>query len=89
MVYEEMNKDLTSMLDEMGQKAKIASSILNTVSSEQKNKFFDLAVESIQKDTDKILEANHADIQQAKENKKDDAFICLLYTSDATWVKVE
>ena len=70
MVYEEMNKDLSSMLDEMGQKAKIASSILNTVSSEQKNKFFDLAVESIQKDTDKILEANHADIQQATKNDK-------------------
>ena len=38
MVYEEMNKDLNSLLDKMGQKAKTASSILNTVSNDQKNK---------------------------------------------------
>ena len=75
MVYKEMNKELSSLLDEMGQKAKIASSILNTASSDQKNKFFDLAIESIQKDADTILVANQADIQQAKENNKDEAFI--------------
>jgi len=40
MVYKEMNKELSSLLDEMGLKAKIASSILNTTSSDQKNKFF-------------------------------------------------
>ena len=68
MVYKEMNKELSSLLDEMGLKAKIASSILNTASSDQKNKFFDLAIKSIQKDADTILEANQADIQQAKEN---------------------
>ena len=75
MVYKKINKELFSLLDEMGQKAKIASSILNTASSDQKNKFFDVAIESIKKDADKILEANQADIQQAKENNKDEAFI--------------
>ena len=70
-----MNKELSSLLDEMGLKAKIASSILNTASSDQKNKFFDLAIESIQKDADTILEANQADVQQAKENNMDEAFI--------------
>ena len=75
MVCKEMNKELSSLLNEMGQKAKIASSILNTASSDQKNKFFDLAIKSIQKDADTILEANQADIQQAKENNKDAAFI--------------
>jgi glutamate-5-semialdehyde dehydrogenase len=75
MVYKEMNKELSLLLDEMGQKAKIASSILNTTSSDQKNKFFDLAIKSIQKDADTILEANKADIQQAKEKNKDEAFI--------------
>ena len=82
MVHKEMNKELSSLLDELGQKAKIASSILNTASSDQKNKFFDLAIESIQKDADTILEANQADIQQAKENNKDAAFIDRLALDD-------
>ena len=47
MVHKEMNKELSSLLDELA-KGKIASSILNTASSDQ-NKFFDLAIEAIKR----------------------------------------
>ena len=42
-----MNTDLKQQLYEMGQKAKNAASILNTSSSQQKNSFFDFAIEEI------------------------------------------
>ena len=70
-----MNKELTKLLYEMGQKAKSASAILNTATSDQKNKFFDLAINLIQQHADNILKANKIDIKQAKENNKDEAFI--------------
>ena len=41
-----------------------------------------MAIEAIQKDADTILEANQADIQQAKENNKDAAFIDRLALDD-------
>ena len=70
-----MNKELTTLLYEMGQKAKSASAILNTATGDQKNKFFDLAINLIQQHADNILKANQIDIKQAKENNKDEAFI--------------
>ena len=70
-----MNKELTTLLYEMGQKAKSASAILNTAPGDQKNKFFDLAINLIQQHADNILKANQIDIKQAKENNKDEAFI--------------
>ena len=75
MVQEKMNAELKNHLDDMGLKAKKASSILNTSSTHQKNSFFDFAIKAIQQDADNILEANQLDIKQAKENKKDAAFI--------------
>ena len=75
MVQEKMNAELKNLLDDMGLKAKKASSILNTSSTHQKNSFFDFAIKAIQQDADNILEANQLDIKQAKENKKDAAFI--------------
>ena len=76
-----MSVKLSKILNEIGIKAKAASAILNTASSDQKNKFFDFAVKAIQENADLILEANKIDIKEAKINKKDEAFICLLYTS--------
>ena len=70
-VQEKMNAELKNLLDDMGLKAKKASSILNTSSTHQKNSFFDFAIKAIQQDADNILEANQLDIKQAKENKKD------------------
>ena len=48
MVCKKMNMELSTALHEIGLKAQKASSILNTVTSEQKNKFFDFAIEAIQ-----------------------------------------
>jgi glutamate-5-semialdehyde dehydrogenase len=70
-----MNIDLKQQLHEMGQKAKNAASILNASSSQQKNSFFDFAVEIINTRAAVILEANAQDTAKAKENGKDKAFI--------------
>ena len=70
-----MNTTLTTSLFEIGLKAKSASSILNTVTSDQKNKFFDFAIDAIRENSDTILTANQADIEAARRNKKDEAFI--------------
>ena len=70
-----MNKELPTLLNEIGLKAKRASAILNTATSDQKNKFFDFAISSIQENNNAILAANQVDIKAAKDNKKDEAFI--------------
>ena len=70
-----MSVKLSKILDEIGIKAKAASAILNTASSDQKNKFFDFAIKAIQENADLILEANKIDIKEARINMKDEAFI--------------
>ena len=70
-----MSTELSKALNEIGIKAKAASAILNTASSDQKNKFFDFAIEAIQENADAILEANQIDIKAAESNQKDEAFI--------------
>ena len=70
-----MNTKLTISLIEIGLKAKSASSILNTVTSNQKNKFFDFAIEAIKENSDEIFLANQLDIKAAEGNNKDEAFI--------------
>ena len=75
MVHKKMNSELKTLLKNMGLNAKKASSVLNTASTNQKNSFFDFAIKAIQQDADKILGVNQLDIKQAKENKKDSAFI--------------
>ena len=69
-----MNKELSILLEEIGKKAKSASAILNTATRDQKNKFFDFAISSIQENANAILAANHIDIKAAQENNKDEAF---------------
>jgi glutamate-5-semialdehyde dehydrogenase len=70
-----MSVKISKILNEIGIKAKSASAILNTASSDQKNKFFDFAVKAIQENADLILEANKIDIKEARINMKDEAFI--------------
>ena len=70
-----MNKELSTLLNEIGLNAKSASAILNTATSDQKNKFFDFAIASIQENAEVILAANQIDIKAAKDNKKDEAFV--------------
>ena len=75
MVYKEMNKELLTLLNEIGLNAKSASAILNTATSDQKNKFFDFAISSIKENAAAILAENQLDIKAAKDNKKDEAFV--------------
>jgi glutamate-5-semialdehyde dehydrogenase len=75
MVYKEMNKELSTLLNEIGLNAKSASAILNTATSDQKNKFFDFAISSIKENAAAILAENQLDIKAAKDNKKDEAFV--------------
>ena len=70
-----MNIELSTALHEIGLKAQKASAILNNVTGEQKNKFFDFAIEAIQENASAILDANKIDIEVAKDNGKDEAFI--------------
>ena len=75
MVYKEMNKELSTLLNEIGLNAKRASAILNTATSDQKNKFFDFAISLIKENAAAILAENQLDIKAAKDNKKDEAFV--------------
>ena len=75
MVYKKMSTELLILLNNIGLKAKSASAILNTATSDQKNKFFDFAITSIQENADVILAANQVDIKAAEDSKKDEAFI--------------
>ena len=70
-----MNIELSTALYEIGLKAQKASAILNNVTSEQKNKFFDFAIEAMKENASDILDANKLDIRAAKDNGKDEAFI--------------
>jgi len=70
-----MSQELHTLLKKIGLKAKRASAILNTATSDQKNKFFDFAIDAIHENSDTILTANQADIEAARRNKKDEAFI--------------
>ena len=70
-----MSTKLQDQLYQIGANAKKASTILNTASSSQKNQFFNFAISEIKADTGAILNANKADVEAAKENKKDAAFI--------------
>ena len=70
-----MSKELSTLLNKIGLKAKSASAILNTATSDQKNKFFDFAISSIKENAAAILAENQLDIKAAKDNKKDEAFV--------------
>ena len=70
-----MNKELSTLLNEIGLNAKSSSAILNTATSDQKNKFFDFAISSIKENAAAILAENQLDIKAAKDNKKDEAFV--------------
>ena len=70
-----MSQELHTLLKKIGLKAKRASAILNTATSDQKNKFFDFAIDAIRENSDTILTANQSDIEAARRNKKDEAFI--------------
>ena len=76
-----MNLDLKKTLDEIGINAVKASKILNSATTSQKNRFFDIAIQEIKNNEQIILAANIKDVETAKENGKDASFIDRLMLS--------
>ena len=75
MVFKKMNSQLNEILEKIGANAKKASTFLNKASTNQKNRFFEYAISEIKADTKTILAVNQQDINDAKNNQKDSAFI--------------
>ncbi len=75
MVFKKMNSQLNEILEKIGANAKKASTFLNKASTNQKNKFFEYAISEIKADAKSILAVNQQDINNAKNNQKDSAFI--------------
>ena len=67
---------------EMAKKAKKASKVLATLSSEEKNKALEEMALAIEKNTEKIKEENAKDIQEAKEKGLSSALIDRLALTD-------
>jgi len=67
---------------EMAKKAKKASKVLATLSSEEKNKALEEMALAIEKNTEKIKEENAKDIQEAKEKGLSSALIDRLTLTD-------
>jgi len=71
------------MLENMGMKAKAAASVLNTLTTKQKNDALAMIADELDLQRVKILEANKADIAKAKENGISDVMIDRLMLTDA------
>lgn len=67
--------DIKNYMKDLGLNAKKASTQLASASSEQKNTFLNHLANLIIKHTSKIIESNTIDLNKAKENKLDEAFI--------------
>ena len=76
-----MNLDLKKALDKIGMNAVKASKILNSATTSQKNRFFDIAIQEIKNNEQIILAANIKDVETAKKNGKDASFIDRLMLS--------
>lgn len=70
-------------LVEIGQKAKKAATSLNTLSQEKKIAGLKAAAQALKSHTDKILQANSLDVENAKENDMTDALIDRLRLTEA------
>jgi glutamate-5-semialdehyde dehydrogenase len=76
-----VNLDLKKTLDKIGMNAVKASKILNSATTSQKNRFFDIAIQEIKNNEQIILAANIKDVETAKKNGKDASFIDRLMLS--------
>jgi glutamate-5-semialdehyde dehydrogenase len=76
-----VNLDLKKTLDKIGMNAVKASKILNSATTSQKNRFFDIAIQEIKNNEQIILAANIKHVETAKKNGKDASFIDRLMLS--------
>ena len=70
-----MSKDIKTEIIKIGKDAKSASQILSMASKEIKNESLLNMANLIEKDSDKILEANSKDMENAKNKGISDAFL--------------
>lgn len=67
--------DINNYMEKIGKQAKSASYLLAKVSTEQKNTFLDDLSKKIIANEQEIIDANKKDLENAKNNNLDDAFI--------------
>ena len=70
-----MSKDIKKEIIKIGKNAKSASQILSMASKDIKNESLLNMANLIEKDSDKILEANSKDMENAKNKGISDAFL--------------
>ena len=69
---------------DIGVDARKASHQLAYVTTEQKNNFLEILAKSLHKNKDLILKANSMDLEEAQNNKLDDAFIDRMTLTDSS-----
>ena len=70
-----MSTSIKQMMQEIGQRARVASRAMARASSEQKNQALIQIAKVIRESATEILQVNSLDVEQAKQNSQDAAFI--------------
>jgi len=79
-----MSTSIKQMMQEMGQRARVASRAMARASNEQKNQALTQIAKVIRENAAEIVRVNLLDVQQAKENGQDAAFIDRLTMTSKT-----
>ncbi|QWD87232.1 glutamate-5-semialdehyde dehydrogenase [Polynucleobacter paludilacus] len=79
-----MSTSIKQMMQEMGQRARVASRAMARASSEQKNQALTQIAKVIRENAAEIMRVNLLDVEQAKENGQDAAFIDRLTMTSKT-----
>jgi len=79
-----MSTSIKQMMQEMGQRARVASRAMARASSEQKNQALTQIAKVIRENAAEIVRVNLLDVEQAKENGQDAAFIDRLTMTSKT-----
>jgi glutamate-5-semialdehyde dehydrogenase len=79
-----MSTSIKQMMQEMGQRARVASRAMARASNEQKNQALTQIAKVIRENAAEIVRFNLLDVQQAKENGQDAAFIDRLTMTSKT-----
>ena len=79
-----MSTSIKQMMQEMGQRARVASRAMARASNEQKNQALTQIAKVIRENTAEIVRVNLLDVEEAKENGQDAAFIDRLTMTSKT-----
>lgn len=78
-----MEKMMNLTLEQIGQRAKAAETLLRVLSANQKNKVLATAADYLMANMQMLLEANHTDVEMAKENGMAPALVDRLMLTEA------